>query len=414
MKVSLKNHINPTRAIAAPVLTAGLLACTLSGTASAQSLTEDIASMISGGTTKIDLRYRYENVEQDNALDDADASTLRTRISFQSATVNKFALALQVDNIMTIGPDDYDSLVLDKYRGNTSVIADPVGTEINIAALSYAIDEGKSLTIGRQRVNHADQRFLGSVGWRQNEQTLDALSYSYKEGSTSIDYSYIWNVNRIFKGTKTSIQPTDFDSNSHALLVSNTQDWGSISGFVYAFDFENGAGASSITYGLKYSGTVGSVNLNASIATQSDHGDNPTSYDANYYSFDAGTKLGSISLKAGIEVLGSDDGVAAFATPMATLHKWQGFADLYLGTPANGIEDLYLTASTAISGVSLAATYHDFSADEGSADYGDELDLVIGYTINPNVNIQAKFAFYDADTVAVDTDKFWLSLNMSF
>jgi hypothetical protein len=414
MKVSLKHHINPTRAISAPALSVGLLACALSGAATAESITEDIASMISGGTTKIAQRYRFEDVEQDNALSDSTASTLRTRITFQSATVNKFSVALEVDNILTIGADDYDSLAIDKYRGNHSVIADPVGTEMNIASVKYSINEGSALTFGRQRVNHAAQRFLGSVGWRQNEQTLDAASYSYKEGSLSVDYSYIWNVNRIFKGSKPSAQATDFDSNSHALLVSNKEDWGSLSGFVYAYDFENAAAASSMTYGVAYAGTVGSVNLNATLARQSDYGDNATSYDANYYAFDASTKIGSFTVMAGYEVLGSDDGVAAFSTPMATLHKFQGFADLFLGTPANGIEDLYFTVGTAINGVSLSATYHDFSADEGSADYGDELDLVVGYAFNPNVNIQAKYATYDADTVAVDTDKLWLSLNVSF
>lgn len=413
MKVSLKNYINPTRAFA-PVLSAGLLACAFSGSASAAGITDDVASMISGGTTKVALRYRFEDVDQDNALSDSTASTLRTRITFQSATVNKFSVALEVDNILTIGPDDYDSFAIDKYRGNHSVIADPVGTEMNIAAVKYAIDEGSALTLGRQRVNHAGQRFLGSVGWRQNEQTLDALSYNYKEGSISVDYSYIWNVNRIFGGSKPSVQVTDFDSNSHALLVSNSNDLGSISGFVYAYDFENGAAASSITYGAAYSGKVGSINLNATVARQSDYADNATNYDANYYAFDAGTKIGNFNVLAGYEVLGSDDGVAAFSTPMATLHKFQGFDDLFLGTPANGIEDLYFTVGTAINGVTLAATYHDFSADEGSADYGDELDVVVGYKINANVGIEAKYATYDADSFAVDTDKFWLSLNMAF
>lgn len=414
MKVSLTPHKNHTKTIALPLLSAGLLASAFSGAVAAQGITEDIASMISGGTTKVAMRYRFEDVDQDNALSDAQASTLRTRITFQSATVNKFSLALEVDNILTIGADDYDSFALDKYRGNHSVIADPVGTEMNIAALKYGISDESSLTLGRQRVNHGAQRFLGSVGWRQNEQTLDALSYSYKEGSISVDYSYIWNVNRIFKGSKASAQVTDFDSNSHALLVSNKEDWGSLSGFIYSYDFENGAGASSLTYGVSYAGKLGDVNLNATYARQSDTGDNPTSYDADYYAIDAGTKIGSFNVLVGYEVLGSDSGVAAFSTPMATLHKFQGFADLFLGTPANGIEDLYFTVGTAISDFTISATYHDFSANEGSADYGDELDLVLGYKINPNISIEAKFAAYDADVVAVDTDKFWLSLNMAF
>ena len=43
----------------------------------------------------------------------------------------------------------------------------------------------------------------------------------------------------------------------------------------------------------------------------------------------------------GYEVLGADDGAAltSFQTPLATLHKFQGWADKFLTTPPNGIRE---------------------------------------------------------------------------
>lgn len=101
-------------------------------------------------------------------------------------------------------------------------------------------------------------------------------------------------------------------------------------------------------------------------------------------------------------------------TPLATLHKFQGFADLFLNTPATGIEDLYLTVTGMAAGFNLTATWHDFSADSGSADYGTELDLVAGYKFNDTVNAELKYGSFSSDGFAVDTDKLWLTLNVSF
>ncbi len=381
--------------------------------ARAQSALDDIAGMISGGSTRVALRYRFEDVEQDNALRDAVASTLRTRLTFQSSTLNQFHLALEADNILDIGADHHDSFALDKYRGRYSVIADPVGTEINVAALTHVLAEGSSLSVGRQRLNHAGQRFLGSVGWRQNEQTFDALSYQRSGGDLSVNYSYLWNVNRVFKGSKASAQITDYDSNSHALLLNQKTSWGSVSGFVYALDFDNAGAASSLSAGITVTGVLAPLTLSGTYARQSDYADNPLAYDADYLQLEASGKLGQVTLLAGYEVLGSDGGTAAFSTPLATLHRYQGFADMFLNTPANGIEDTYLTLSAPVGALALSVSVHDYGAERGSADYGSEWNAVATYTVNPRLSVETKYARYASDGFAVDTDKLWLSLMLA-
>ncbi len=85
-----------------------------------------------------------------------------------------------------------------------------------------------------------------------------------------------------------------------------------------------------------------------------------------------GTKIKGVGVGIGYELLGSDDGMKAFSTPLATLHKFQGWADQFLVTPADGIEDIYFKMTGSIGKTNLAFFYHDYSADEGSADYGEE------------------------------------------
>ncbi|MGD9662201.1 MAG: alginate export family protein, partial [Porticoccaceae bacterium] len=351
----------------------------------------------------------------DNALEDARASTLRSRLTLKTATVSGFTALLEADDVMTIGADDYNSFMTDdSHFGTHSVVADPVGTEINQAWLKYGFSAEASATVGRQRINHAGQRFVGGVGWRQNEQTYDALAFNYAADGYTLDYSYIWNVNRIFDGSGTSSQAAEFDSKSHILLATAAVPGGKLSGFVYALDFEEAAALSSITYGLGYDGVFDAFAISASIATQSDYGDNATSYDALYLALEGKVKINPVTLVAGYELLGSDDGIKGFTTPLATLHKFQGWADVFLATPNNGIEGIYGGVTGAIDKVALGAFYHDFSSDEGSVGYGSEVNLVATYPVNQYLSVELKYADYNADDFSVDTEKVWFSIMLNF
>lgn len=379
-----------------------------------QSVFEQLGDAVSEGTVNFSMRFRHETVDQENALSDAAASTVRTRMTLQSAAVAGFSGVFEVDNVSTFGSDSYDSFILDEYRGTHSIIADPVGTEVNQAYLQYAGSEKFKARLGTQRILHAAQRFVGGVGWRQNEQTYDAITASYADDAFSLDYSYTWNVNRIFNSSKASAQLGDLDTDSHFLLASTKGDWGSLTGFFYALDFSDAAALSSLSAGLTYTGNIGPASILASVARQNDYANNPLDYSANYINLEAGLPVGPARLVAGVEILSSDDGRKAFTTPLATLHKWQGWTDLFLGTPASGIEDRYLTVSGKIGEVAVAATYHDFQAEFGNVDYGGEWDIVANYSINEMVSTQLKYATYDSDGYAVDTDKLWIMLNIVF
>ena len=139
------------------------------------------------------------------------------------------------------------------------------------------------------------------------------------------------------------------------------------------------------------------------------------SFDANYYNLEGGVKFKGVTAKLGLEVLEADDDKGiAFSTPLATLHKFQGFADKFLNTPGTGIEDTYASVFTKILGAKVGVIYHDFEAEEGSADYGDEIDLVVAKQVHKNVHVLLKYANYNADDFGTDTQKAWLQVLMKF
>jgi len=57
--------------------------CSMS--AQAYAAAETVADALASGTAYGDLRLRYETVDQDNALKDASALTLRTRLGYKTA-----------------------------------------------------------------------------------------------------------------------------------------------------------------------------------------------------------------------------------------------------------------------------------------------------------------------------------------
>ncbi|MDP7297392.1 MAG: hypothetical protein QGF92_08060, partial [Gammaproteobacteria bacterium] len=182
------------------------------------------------------------------------------------------------------------------------------------------------------------------------------------------------------------------------------------------------AGKSNSTYGIRFSGAPKvsdevTVIYAAEYATQDDYKDNPTDYSADYLLAELGLKWSTFTLKAGYEVLEVDESAGvAFQTPLAILHKFNGWADKFLGTPGSGLEDTYIALSTKLSKGSMALILHDFSSDVGGIDFGQEYDFVVKWPISKTYSVLGKLAIYDADSASstIDTTKAWLMLTAAF
>ena len=390
---------------------------------------EDFGNLFTAGKVGIDARYRYEHVDQDNALDHANAQTLRTRLSLQSGKWYGLSALVEADNVSRLGDAAYN----DTRNGQTghSVVADPDGSEINQALLRYDHSLGNAV-LGRQRINLDNQRFIGGVAWRQNEQTYDAVLGQLKplDGLT-LTYAYLDNINSIFGPDNGRFanrsNPANIEGHSHLFNAQYVlRPELTVTAYHYLLGLDNlaltAAGAyatlSSKTSGVRLNGAVQGVSYALEYAQQQDYADNPQELDSDYYLAELGFSLAGVQLKAGYEVLGGDDGSGnrAFQTPLATKHAFQGWADQFLTTPADGIRDAYLGASTALLGGTLQAWYHDFRAETGSSQYGEELDLSYGRAIPGIKGLTGlvKYARYDADEFAVDTDKLWVQLQYSY
>ncbi|MDK1024869.1 MAG: alginate export family protein [Gammaproteobacteria bacterium] len=377
-----------------------------------------ISEAIGNGKGKLSFRYRYENVDQDGFRRDADASTLKTMLSYKTATWRGWYSELEIDDVSYIGQDTFNNLR--NGRTNYPVVADPNGTDINQFYLGFK-NTANDLKFGRQRINLDNQRFVGGVGWRQNEQTYDALYLQNKSiENTIITVGYMDKVLRIF-GPDNGAPAKKLEADNLIVNVSyKLGDLGKLVGYGYFLDMEDAPAASNSTVGVRLSGNRAFGNnkflYTLEYADQDDYGDNPTSYSAHYYLLQFGLAFPKFTVKATVETLTGDNNAAgkAFTTPLATLHAHQGWADKFLNTPAAGIEDTYFGVSFAPWGTKVNLIYHQFDAESGSGNYGSELDISVAKKINNNFSVLLKYAAYDADDFSVDTNKLWVMLTANF
>ena len=368
-------------------------------------------------SAKADFRLRYENITNDNANRTADSLTLRSTISVKSKEINGWSGFVELEDVRTVlGVDSRNAAFPITGQGTPgfSVIADPETTELDQGYIQYKSDQ-ITAKVGRQVITLDDHRFIGHVAWRQDKQTFDAASVVYTPTKElNVTAALVTQRNRIFA------EDADLDSNDVFINVSYKTSLGKITAYSYLLD-EDESNNTLDTYGAAFRGGKPinddvSVTYLAEFATQTSE-TAAGEFDADFFRFEGGVSFSGLNAKIGFESLGSDDGQFGFSTPLATLHKFNGWTDQFLGTPAVGLEDFYISLAGKVWGGSWLVRYHDFNAESASEtldELGSELELQYTKKFKNGIYSGIKASFYSADDFAVDEDAVWLWVGKTF
>ncbi|MBL6750351.1 MAG: alginate export family protein [Nevskia sp.] len=394
-----------------------------------------VAPSLRSGRPDLDLRLRYENVNQANLDDAARAFTLRTRLGYTTGKWNALDAQVQLENVTAIGADHFNST--DNGRSRYPVVADPDGSGVSQAWIRYSGLPMTAIKFGRQRLVYDNARFVGDVGWRQHLQTYDGVTLTGTWlPKLTFNYAYLYNVNSFRSNLINGINTRNIGLKASQLFNLNYAPAAalSITAYAYLLDFKNdaplppAAGAApnnprrdTATYGARAGGTVplGGFKLGyaAEYAYQQGYRDAASApIHAGYYLAELGAARGPLNARLGYEVL-QGDGHYGFQTPLATLHSFQGWADQFLTTPAAGIRDLYFGAGGTVEKAAIGAVWHDFESDDPSAaHYGSELDAQITRPLGKGFAVGTKYARYYPDHYPAasgktyGTAKYWLWL----
>jgi hypothetical protein len=427
---------------------------------------------IQQGKPMTSFRLRYEHLDQDGfqvapantseKFDTGEAFTLRSLIGWQTAPFNNFSFAAQITDVHAFndnGNDRRDNLT-EPGNSNYPNIVDPSYTDINQLYVDWTGIKNTKVRLGRQQLNLDNVRFIGDIGFRQNMQVFDGVSVLNKSiTNTEIFAAHFDQVRQI----NTQLRQGNIDIVNAKYRISPSE---SLIGYGYFIDVANlsqnggnplaastaaqggnGLGASqdltktattdasSKTFGARLDGARKvsddwKVLYTAEYAKQDDYAGGNSLIDAHYFKLGGGAAYGAWSLRIDHEVLSSNDGKYAFQTPLGTNHLFQGWADVFLATPRQGMEDTFVTFAGSIEKAKLYAEYHVFKSDEKfqsigkfSDNYGAEFDASVTYPFTANITGKLEYAKFMEDDVygtltggarKGDKEMFWATAMYTF
>jgi hypothetical protein len=361
----------------------------------------------------VDIRARYEFADTDG-LDPSHAFTIRERLGFKTAALYGFSALVEGEFTQAI-VDDYTSgdAFADPVTPGNTVISDPETNELNQAYLHYSQFE-TTVKLGRQRIIYDNAAFIGNVGWRQNEQTFDGISLNstFFDGFT-LSYAYVDRVNRIF-GSEALGTNKDVTGEIHLFNASYTGIKGvTLGAYGYFMDFDAPDGWDNDTFGVTAKGTLAGLLLYGEFAYQNEAG--PANADEALYAHVTATKtFGKQAVTLGVEHLD-----AGFQTPLATVHAFNGFADVFIGQRINGtlagLTDIYLSHSTPIfSGIKWTNTLHAYGDNAVSTDLGWEINSVLSKKFDDNFSAIVEIAHFETESTFPTTTRASLGVIYTF
>lgn len=356
------------------------------------------------------LRVRHEFVDDAAFARNADATTARLRAGVHGEFGDGWESLLEAEAIGSVGNFNDGS----NHMASWPAVIDPAGAELNQAWLRHKA--GPALvTVGRQRLLAANQRWLGNSGWRQNEQTFDAVALDWAlRPDLALGYRWIDRVHRINGDDALDPLARERALDTHYLELAWKRGALQLAPYALLHRDRDLATASTATWGLR--GTVDRTRdgrgcrITADIARQRDHGNNPQRFSHDYWLLEPACNAGAMVVRAGWEHLGGN-GAHALQAPLGTLHAFNGWADKFNATPLGGLDDRYLGAGgkSADGRLDWQLAWHDYRAVHGGR-YGHEIDASLGFPVTKGVRGLVKFADYRADGYARDTRKAWLQL----
>ena len=264
------------------------------------------------------------------------------------------------------------------------VVADAETYELNRLQLTNTSIADTTLTVGRQRINLDDQRFVGNVGWRQNEQTYDSVRVVNKTiPNLTVDLTYVDQVNRVFgkdspvgryNGVELSRERVVSDAGRQAHRVC------------VPAGFRRGAARFvAKRWALRFTGErpVKKIKVAwlASYARQQERANNPLSFEEDFYTLELTGTFRQYSVGAGLRGDGGRRraGLHHAARHASQVRRLGGQVSHHAAErPRAALRDAGLPDERrrrARYAVRQRSVYHQFQSDRLGIDYGSEVDL---------------------------------------
>ncbi len=401
--------------------------------AKSQTIVDDFFKALQGGkfSGSFRLGYEYSDLKQSPKISPAHGFNVQSRLNYRTGEFYKCSGFLQLQNVSNLMEEFNDTK--GGAQKDRDPIADPEGSRVHQGYVDLGFLPQTVIRLGRQEINLDDQRLVGSIPWRQNAQSFDAVTITNKSIKdlelfagfadrvntiklTQVDLDAFWMFHATYSGIK-----------GHKLTA-----------FTYLLDAE-GDPRDIVTYGLRATGKIAMIKYAVDYAYQTDWNDNDLDVGAQMFNAYLGAIINKM-FSAGVGfsyIEGKDDSDdRPFDTLFSTAHAFNGWADDFLKTNGgglvNGLADYYVDVTVKYMGAKFKAVYHYFDTTDDDVvkdfddAYGDEIDLLLVKGLYKNVKGLLKYSHYNernssgtyANQLGLlgghDEDVFWARLMVKF
>jgi Alginate export len=385
-----------------------------------------LTNTLTNGRLLLDLRPRYNFIEETNKREAADAWTARVLLGWQTAPLFDTRLTAQWIVADHIGNKRFNDEPARIPNSPYPLLPDPRHHGVNQLFADYTGISDTRVKLGRQLVRMGNQRFVSDNDFRQIPQVFDGVTLA----NTALPNS------EIQVGEYRRVRTTLGRTNALRLHLLHAA-WNSLPEQVlaaYAIGHDQAATGAQTGFannanrvvGIRSEGSIAidessRLLYHAEFAQQKRFRGGDARIDADYWRVGAGWTTPRLSVRIDHENKGSNGGRYAFQTPLTDFYAFNGLALQYTSTPAQGLRDTWITLRTQIARLDLFTEIHRFRADVPGGgvgrDLGREWDLTLSYPLMANLSARLQLARFRAGAgarVQNDVDKTWLALNYSY
>jgi Alginate export len=380
-----------------------------------------LGDAIMHGRPVIELRPRYNYLDEADYPEDARGGTMRTVLGWVTAPWYGIRVRVEVMNASHLGSKQFND---DPAQINTSpypLLPDPLYTGVNQAYAEYTNDSGLRVKLGRQVVRFDNQRWVSDNDFRQIPQLFEGANVAYMgfEGM-ELSAGYYDKV-RTTSGITNDLRLTTLRA------AWNPYEGQSVIGYAIFHDqAANGAftGFADNSYrvvGVKAEGAARVHDLDvpyiAEYAQQRPYANGDSRVDANYWRLGAGVSTPAWTARYDYEVKGSNGGQYGVQMPLTDFYQYNGWTLSFFTTPRQGLHDQWLTLRwQVVEPLTFYGEAHKFRSDFGGLDFGRENDVGLTWSILQGLDLRLQYARYDpgSGTSNDAIRKTWLTLSYSY
>jgi hypothetical protein len=405
----------PAKLRAVGALVAILAACFARAEDAAEAFS--IADSLRHGRFSLELRPRYNRIEESNYPEVSTGGTVRAVAGWRSAPYRGLRLAVEAIHADHIGRKEFNDDPGLLFSSPFPLLPDPRHTGVNQAYVEYAGVEGPRLRAGRQVVRLDNQRWASDNDFRQIPQLFDGVSFAHAPfDNTEVSAGQFWRV-RNTSGTTASLKlstlraawnPAPGHSLSVFAVLHDQAQNGAFTGFADNSYRVLGAKADGAVTGLR----AIDILYTAEYAQQRPYADGDTRVRADYWRLGAGVGSAAWTARYDYEVKGSNNGMYGLQMPLTDFYGFNGWTLHFFNTPRQGLRDQWLTLRYSIAPFTLYGETHRFRSDYAGIDFGREHDLGVTYAFGESCVLRLQHARYDpgAGTPDPRIRKTWLTL----